>query len=109
MEELKFQFRVAFNVTRTNGLNENPANTNLQLEINSVTVGLKEKKGVSWFRRDELKTIAKTALQCNSNATQYKTKPSYSILHSHANFLHLDESSREELSCLHNLKLIRWE
>lgn len=47
MEELKFQSRIAFNVTRTNGLNENPANTNLQLGIKSVTVGLKEKTGVS--------------------------------------------------------------
>ena len=109
MEEFKISMRMAFNITRTKGLNENPANTNLQLEIKSVTVGLKEKTGVSRFRRDELKTIATTALQCNSNATQYKTKPSYSILHSHANFLHLDESSRVELSCLHNLNLIRWE
>lgn len=47
MQELKFQSRIAFNVTRTNGLNENPANTTLQLEIKSVKVGLKEKTGVS--------------------------------------------------------------
>lgn len=47
MRELKFQSRIAFNVTRTNGLNEKPANTNPKLETKSVTVGLKEKIGVS--------------------------------------------------------------